>query len=51
LAGAFYGLESLPKRWRDLLCQRETLRGYAQVLCEGAGRLNYENVERIQPEM
>jgi ADP-ribosylglycohydrolase len=36
LAGAFYGSEAPPKKWRDVLCQRERLARYAQALSEAA---------------
>jgi len=51
LAGAFYGWQELPRKWCDLLCRREMLRGYAQVLCDGAGRLNSVIMECIRPGM
>lgn len=36
LAGAFYGAEGTPKRWRDLLARREQLTEYAQALLQRA---------------
>jgi ADP-ribosyl-[dinitrogen reductase] hydrolase len=35
LAGAFYSYESLPKKWRDLLCHREQFNNLAQSLANG----------------
>jgi ADP-ribosylglycohydrolase len=36
LAGAFYGSESLPKKWCDLLAERERLMEYSQTLLDYA---------------
>jgi ADP-ribosylglycohydrolase len=36
LAGAFYGSESLPRKWCSLLYQRERLMEYSQALADGA---------------
>jgi ADP-ribosyl-[dinitrogen reductase] hydrolase len=37
LAGAFYGSESLLKKWCDVLCQAERLMHYSQALFACAG--------------
>ena len=32
IAGAFYGVQGIPAEWRQCLAERETLRGYADLL-------------------
>ena len=38
LAGAFYGVEAIPSRWRDLIVMRELIESYAQKLMPAAFR-------------
>jgi len=33
IAGAFYGVEGIPARWREKLAARETIEGMADALC------------------
>jgi ADP-ribosyl-[dinitrogen reductase] hydrolase len=40
LAGAYYGVDAIPRRWREQLAQLETLESFAARLCDqAAGRV------------